>query len=183
MKKTLNRQGQSLVEVMLALSVLTVGFLGILTLLAQSIHISKTLSDQTTAAYLAAEGIEVAKNLIDHDMYQGVEQVPGALGWGSCFGSGGGFELDYTTADCTLLGSSGYNPGNLDLLYYDPVSHLYLYPGHDLTGTSIPTVFSRLVRITPNGANEITVQSNVYWSSGLTSQEVDLEDDFYNWHP
>src|SRR5665213_3037246 len=124
MKKILNHGGQSLVEVMLALSVLTVGFLGILTLLAQSIHISKTLSDQTTAAYLAAEGIEVAKNLIDHDMYQSVEHVPGATGWGSCFGLTVGqqqdFEMDYSQATCP---PSLYNAS--DILYYDPTTHLY----------------------------------------------------------
>ena len=67
--------GQTLLEVMMALFVLTSGFLGILSLLAQSIFLSKTVGNETIATYLAAEGVEVAKNLLDHDVYAHIAGV------------------------------------------------------------------------------------------------------------
>jgi type II secretory pathway pseudopilin PulG len=180
------KSGQTLLEVMVALFVLTVGMLGILSLLSQSIYISKNLSTQTTATYLAAEGIELAKNLTDHDVYQHIAGY--GTGWGTAFGSGGSFELDYTTCDNLPQGASCSIPKSFscetDPLYYDAGSHTYLYPGDDVDGNSpTPTAFSRCINVQPNGSNEITVQSIVYWNLGVVQQNIVLEDDFYNWHP
>ncbi len=186
MKKSLpSRSGQSLVEVMIALSILTTGFLGILTLLSQSILLSKTVGEQTTATYLAAEGIEIARNLIDHDMYAHIAN-PSAPGWGNCFSFqappslGNKYELDYTTTDCTTIHPYSAN----DFLEFNPATNMYLYSYNDPTpGT--PTIFSREIQVTPDLLiPEITVDSRVYWSgAGGAQQEVDLEDHFYDWHP
>ena len=166
---------------MLALAVLTVGFLGILTLLAQSLHISKTISNETTATYLAAEGIEVTKNLIDHDVYYQLAGFGG--GWGACFqplsaGGSNNYGFDYAQTSCPP-------PNNSDsFFYYDPATHLYSYTN---SGGAIMTGFKRRIRVTMNTdptLPEITVQSIVSWTTGpFTSQSVNLEDDFYNWHP
>ena len=79
-----SRRGQTLVEALVALSILTVGFVGIIVLLTRSFQLNRTTANDTQATYLAAEGIEVAKNLIDHDVY---EQLSGnsSYSWGSCF--------------------------------------------------------------------------------------------------
>jgi Prokaryotic N-terminal methylation motif len=184
----MKKSGQTLLEVMIALFVLTAGFLGILSLLSQSIFISKNISDQATATYLASEGIEVAKNLIDHDVY---EHLAGCGAWGTCFGAGGYFEFDYTTTDCSGVGMKKYanlgsaDPNPPDFLYYNPVTHEYLYSfGSGGVGGGSPTIFKRGIEVIPNGASEITVQSTVTWSNGLpVEQSVILEDHFYNWYP
>lgn len=185
MKK--NRKGQSLIEVMVALLVLTTGFLGILSLLSQSIFLSKTVGQETTATYLAAEGIEIAKNLIDHDVYENLAGL--GTGWGTCFGlSGGNYELDYTTTDCTSAALKSYLGSTPpDYLYFDPATHLYVYNFDDLNPT-VPTGFQRGIKIIPNDVPgnpsipEITVQSIVTWEVGGAYQNVTLEDHFYNWH-
>lgn len=179
---------------MIALFILTTGFLGILSLLSQSIFISKNISDQTIATYLASEGIELAKNLIDHDVYEQVASV--GTGWGTCFGPGGGsFELDYTTTNCNNVDMpsvpSAADPP--DFLYYDPVTHEYLYTFSGPAGAQVipdggsPTIFKRAIKVIPNNnpaIPEITVQSIVSWNNGLpTEQSVTLEDHFYNWYP
>ena len=166
---------------MLALAVLTAGFLGILTLLAQSLHISKSISNETTATYLAAEGIELTKNLIDHDVYEHL--AFGGFGWGFCFqplsaGQTNNYGFDYSQTTCPPPDNSA------SFLYFDPATHLYSYAN---SGGSVLTGFKRLIRVTMN-ANptlpELTVRSIVNWTTGpFTSQSVDLEDDFYNWHP
>lgn len=175
MKQRDRGDGQSLIEAMLAISMLTVGFLGIIVLLSRSLFISRVTSNELTAIYLAAEGIEIAKNVVDHDVYAGPP------GWGASFGGGGDFSPDYTT--CTSGGPC--NPGALDptacpgnQLLLDPATNLYSYSG------SIPTPFSRCVRISFPSADEIQVNAIVTWSTGpVTSQVVNLEDHFYNWHP
>ena len=60
-----SRRGQTLVEALVALSILTTGFFGIVSLLTKSFQLNRTTMNDTQATYLAAEGIEIAKNLID----------------------------------------------------------------------------------------------------------------------
>lgn len=175
---TTDHSGQTLVEVMVALFVLVTGFLGIVTLLAQSIQLSKTVSNDTIASYLAEEGVEIAANLINHDMYK---NVVGLGTWGGCFNlTSGDFEVDYTTTSCPLRLYS-----QDDRLEYNSQTHLYLYSFNDTTPSGqIPTGFARDIRVTINGANEITVNSIVTWNIGsITQQSVNVEDHFYNWLP
>lgn len=169
------RGGQSLIEVMIAVTALTVSFLGISALLAQSLALNRVISNEATATYLASEGIEMAKSLIDHDFYAYAATPPQGLGWGSCFGFGGDFELDYTTPDCSAL--TRFVAGGR-YLWYNPTTHLYSY---DQDGAQ-QTDFTRDIRVTSNG-DEITVNSIVSWS-GLAGSpgSINLEDHFYKWY-
>jgi hypothetical protein len=169
-----SRNGQSLIEVMVAITALTVAFLGISTLLSQSIALNKVISNEATATYLASEGIEVAKNLIDHDVYAQIAGEGG--GWGNCFMNRGttDFEIDYETTDCNTL-TPFVSPG--DPLWYHTDTHLYDYVEDGGTATG----FTRMVRVLENG-DEITVICDVWWPSfGGSSGNIELEDHFYNW--
>jgi len=166
------RSGQSLIEVMMAITMLTVGFLGIATLLSRSLALNRVTANDVTATYLASEGIEIAKNLIDHDVYSS-----GDGQWGACFTGHGttDFELDYATRDCSSL--PAYDPSHY--LLFNPATHLYGYPA-DMTGA--PTIFTRDVKVVVNGP-EIKVNSVVYWT-GLDGAQgnINLEDHFWNWY-
>jgi hypothetical protein len=161
--------GQTLIEAMIALSVATTAFLGITTFLSKSFFYHRVTSDNLTATYLASEGIELAKNLIDHDVYSG-------KAWGTCFGSGSSdVQLDYTINDCSSL--QGYN-SNVPLRF-DPTTERYSYHA---TPNSVATGFARLIRVATPHPGEIDVQSVVTWSSGpVASQSIKLEDHFYDW--
>jgi hypothetical protein len=164
-----SQKGQSLVEVMVAITALTVGFLGISSLLSRSLALNRVTTNEVTATYLASEGVEVAKNLIDHDVY-------GALGWDTCFGSGGDFELDYTTIDCkTEL--TRFTGGGRPLWYHTD-THLYNYISNGGSATS----FTRMIKVIPVG-DEITVIAVVWWA-GLNGAQgnINLEDHFYKWY-
>lgn len=169
--KKSNRSGQSLVEVMIALSILTMGFLGVFNLLAKSLFLNRTVSNEATATYLAAEGVELAKNMIDHDVYLGL--ATGGAGWGACFGNGGDFELDHISQSCTF---SLNRP-----LWYHAASGLYDYNQAGATKTA----FTRKINVQNVGAplgHEIEVKSTVSWNTGLASSKIAIEDYFYNWH-
>jgi hypothetical protein len=196
-----SRRGQTLVEALIALSVLTVGFIGIVTLLNKSFELNRTTTNDTQATYLASEGIELAKNLIDYDAYYGFStDIPGNpenIDWGCSFGLSpgqqGDYALDYTVAPPTDPSTSCYVPPKVggavatDHLYIDPSTHLYSY---NVTG--IATDFTRDVYITavsstppqiPPQSYEFDVRSVVGWEDGLVSNTITLEDHFYNWYP
>lgn len=178
-----NNKGQSIIEAMVALSILTVGLLGILSLLSQSFAINRVTSNETTATYLASEGIEVTKNILDHDVYDPAN----TFGWGTCEGACdrplGAYTVSYSSLTPTLI-TDGHCASGLDVpdLLFSSSTDLYGYAA----GT--PTNFQRCVemdQITNSSGKiiEVTVKSDVTWVSGSVNGQVNLEDDFYNWHP
>jgi type II secretory pathway pseudopilin PulG len=172
-----SRRGQTLVEALIALSILTVGFVGIVGLLTKSFQLNRTISNDTQATYLASEGIEVAKNLIDHDVY---EQLSGnsSYSWGSCFPYPGGYyyyPIDYQTTDCASLNFSNSPPDTP--LYFDPTTDMFTT---NSLGTN-PTNFVRNIEVINNG-EDLDVRSTVTWATGGQSNTITLEDHFYNWH-
>jgi len=172
--KKKERSGQSLIEVMVAITVLTVGFLGISALLSQSLALNRITTNEITGTYLASEGIEIAKNLIDYDVHD-----PTGTGWGTCFTGRGttDFQFDYTISDCN--DPSELTPYDSSVsLWYHPDTHLYNYESNG----GIATSFTRLIRVVING-DEATVNSIVTWSNlGGTQESVNLEDHFYKWY-
>ncbi len=187
-----SRRGQTLVEALVALSILTVGFVGITTLLTQSFQLNRTTADDTEATYLASEGIEIVKSLIDHDVYFGLAQSSSTNDWGNCFPSSGYYyPIDYetitaaqgTTDDCSGLNFSTNQTDGATPLYFDPIADLYTTNAADGT----PTDFTRTIEITDGDVGgtpeEIDVQSAVTWNNGELSNTITLEDQFYDWHP
>jgi len=161
---------------MISLGILTSGFLGIFALLSQSLSINRVTADDLTATYLAAEGVELAKNIIDHDVYAHLATPPQGAGWDSSFGGGGAFELD--SASCTTGGGPCVVAFSGRTLRYDPATHLY---GYANTVGSVATTYVRRINITVPNANEIVANSVV--TGPVSGGSVNLEDHFYNWHP
>jgi len=124
-KKSRN-SGQSLVEMLVAISVIVIALLGILVLVNRSLGINRVASEHYTATYLAAEGIELVKNLIDQKFKASEAGKRDFYGWtAGTFSTGciipncrlskidyGVYEMDYrgqilTPVDnCTLSGGA-----------------------------------------------------------------------------
>lgn len=165
------RKGQMLVEALVALSVLTVGFLGILTLLSRSIALTRVVGDNYIATYLAAEGIEIIKNLVDANYIQ-------RKSWGDGFDiSGQRYEVDYKDTNPNSL-TVFSEPGNF--LNFNPATNFYSYD----VGAGSPSLFKRIVTVTFPNADEMQVVSEVSWiTRGGGLSKVLVEDHFYNWRP
>lgn len=163
-----SRRGQSIVEAIISIGLLTGGFLGIFTLLSRSFFLSRITADELTATYLASEGVEIVKNLIDHDIYK-----PGGAGWGSCC-SPGFYRVDYNSKNLTNYPNPVSSPVYLN---FDPTNHTFDYSGPKNSN------FNRWIEVSWPNANEIMVVVRVAWATGITSQNLSLEDHFYNWHP
>jgi hypothetical protein len=158
------RSGQALVEVLVAISILTVGFLGIVTLLSRALALNRVVADNYVGTYLAAEGIEITKNIIDANIVSG-------KGWGSGLSEDqNGFEVD--------IDSSALRPyADRPLLFDDAVKE-YGYTN------GVATPFKRKVtlRLVNGGQQEVQVNTTVTWTTrGGGQSSVNLEDHFFNW--
>src|SRR6185437_15801633 len=146
--RNFSRRGQTLVEAIVALTILTTGFLGIATLLTKSFQLNRITSEDTQATYLASEGIELAKNIIDYDVYSGLAGT--GSGWGCSFGLAIGasadYELVYSTVPpvCDTAIAKSFTAGT-DPLYYHTDTGFYDYTGG---ANSVKSNFTRKITIT-----------------------------------
>lgn len=155
-----NSKGIVLIEALIAITITTVGLLGMFSLLSRSLSLTRVISDRYVAANLGGEGIEIVKNLIDNN-------ILAARPWNQGLASGA-YEADYNSG----LG------GNLSrTLTFNPASGFYSY---DNAGN--PTTFKREIRLERIGSKEIRVNSIVSWTSrGGGTFDINLEDHFFNW--
>ena len=154
------KKGQLLIESMIAISIIVVGLLGLLGLLSRSLSLNRVVSDQFTANYLAAEGIEVVKNIVDANT---VQKQPWNLGLAN-----GEFQVSY---DSVQLESTLRQP-----LVFEEGTGRYSY------GFGRPTSFVRTIKIELLSQDEIKVNSLVNWTTrGGGKFEVNTEDHFFNW--
>lgn len=177
-------KGQIILEALVALSVLTFGLLGLMTLLSQSLGLTRQVSDTYTATYLAAEGIEIVKNLLDANIVQGKTENDWADGFKTQGFLPESYEVEYddtSPGDFRKLQGGNRTP---QFLRFDPATRIY---GYDAGGK--PTPFTRAVSIFfPAGSrggpdDEMIVNSVVRWTSRGRTSSVALEDHFYNWRP
>ena len=157
-------RGQLIVESMIAITILIIGILGVLSLLSQSLGFYRVAYEEHVAVNLAAEGIEVVKNIIDTNIVNGDRWNKGlAVAKDS-------FQVQYD--------SSNLDPVSNKPLNFDPATGIYSY---DTLGFA--TNFKREIIIENKlSDDEIQVNSIVTWKSrGGAGLSINLEDHFYNW--
>lgn len=169
-----------MVEALVAISALLVGFLGFFSLLASSIAANRTASETYTANYLAMEGMEVVEDLLGANAINKSNR-----GW-NCGFSDNAYEVEYNSFSALDPG----NPANVcagDALELNQGRTLYLDPGvgiYSYNSAGTPTTFVRKITITNISPDEMRVNSEVSWiAHGGGSFSVNLEDHFWNWRP
>ncbi len=156
-------RGQLLIEMMVAMSVLMISLLGIFALLSQSLALSRVAANQYIAANLAAEGIEVVKNILDSNV------IDRTTAWNDGLAVNGDFGVQYDSVALNSLIAR-------DRLLFDPRSRRYNYT----SGTQ--TSFVRVVSIDNISQDEIKVTSRVEWiDRGGLKMDIEVESRFLNW--
>lgn len=156
----MKQKGYLLIESVVAITLLIVGFLGMLALLSNSIALNRVVNDQFIGNYLTMEGVEIIKNFIDGNIIQGKP-------WNKNINNGD-FEVSYI--------SSQLEPYQKRRLLFDSTNNKYNYQ------TGAQTAFTRVISIKFINADEVKVNSIVKWSGrGGGKFEINLEDHFFNW--
>ncbi|MDD3614106.1 MAG: prepilin-type N-terminal cleavage/methylation domain-containing protein [Candidatus Pacebacteria bacterium] len=157
-----NNKGFSLVEVMVSIGVILVGFTGALTLINRSIAFHDLAYSRLTASYLAQEGIEIVRNLRDKNIINDQE-------WNNGLNSGT-YQVQYNSPSLSL-----YTGENLLL---DSVSGVYTYDANENTRA---TRYNRRIEIQVISPDEIQVNSIVHWSNRGGDFEINVEDHLFKW--
>ena len=161
-----SKAGQLIIEATVATSIMVVGLLGIFVLISRSLNMYHTAAQEYVAINLAAEGIEVTKNILDANLINGR-----AWNYGFAVTEAKYYGIQYNST--TLV-----NGSENKYLFYDPATGLYSYD----TDTGNQSVYRRVVTITNAPEDEIQVNSVVtYKISAGAKFEINLEDHFYNW--
>lgn len=174
------QKGQLLVEAVIAMSIITLVIVGIVGLISRSVGQARLTADQVIAMNLAAEGLEVAKNILDGNVYKGWE-------WNRNFASGV-YEVTYNS---TSLGSQLSTDPNqcsavvrqtAKFLYFDPATGIYSY---NQSG-SRPTSFKRVLCVKNVNQYRIQVISKVIWTARQAQtpeniRDITLSAEFLGW--
>jgi Tfp pilus assembly protein PilV len=204
-----NRRGQSLIEAIVALGIISTSISSALSLAASSLGAEKESGASITAGNLAREGIEVVRMLRDSNWLAGAA-------WDVGLTSGTAGSYDYTAAPVLDIAESGVN-WSLNFTpnaVTDPTATVYRCtlascPGifglfRQLTTAApvplgySPSGFSRLITMNPicedgtvvtaaagclmgNEKIGLRVTSNVRWTSGGRDHTLAVEERLYDW--
>lgn len=153
-------RGSILLESLIAITVVTVALLGIFSLLSRSLGLTRVIADRYVAANLAAEGIELIKNIIDTNSIAGLQWNRGL--------SNGNYEMTYR---------SDLEPAVGRRLFFNAGAGVY-----DYSPDGVPTTFERKIKLQSISSDEIRVNSIVNWvTRGGGTFDINLEDHFFNW--
>lgn len=135
----------TLLEVLIAIFVLTIGVMAAFGSIAQTISATTFARDRLIASYLAQEGIEIVKNIRDSNWIKGDV-------WTSGLYLGTDRQADYRDSFLSFpFNSNTYLSLNNSLGYH--------------YGIAPQSKFSRRIRVDQIGANELEITVQVFWRS------------------
>ena len=205
-KKRINKTkfiaGFTLVEALVAISLLMVAISSPMYIAQKGLSASMFARDQMTASFLAQDGIEAVKNIRDYmAINQKADGKPyidwlGLLNNCVCGDDSKSCDLDVNPYYCNIdttkifddaktaniedsikIKGSGDNP----LKVARSVDELFVK--FDLSNSLQNSKFSRMINIrkSSDNPNEAMVQVRVFWNQGTEQQKVDLKTFIYNY--
>lgn len=159
-----NKKGFTLIEVITILFVISLGMIGVLSLIVQNVQ-SQSLNKDTLIAYqLAQEGVELIRQVRDTNWREGRD-------WNANLAVGD-YYMDYTDLTPNPAPTKSY--GNLR----QDADGMYL--NNPLFVFSSGTNFYRIISIQTRDTGMLVV-CNVYWSDHGRNYIYTLEAALYNW--
>ena len=156
-----SESGFTLIEVISAIFVFTLGILAIMVLIDQSIAFSDQVKSKLIASYLAQEGIEIVRNIRDSNW---IKKAPS---WDSGL-SVGDYEADYQS-----LAVSNYTGSYLNI----DSNGFYSY------SVDTSTKFKRKITISDKTSNppRMRIASQVNWEIRGKYYYIEAVEYLYNW--
>ncbi|OGF32050.1 hypothetical protein A3H09_01275 [Candidatus Falkowbacteria bacterium RIFCSPLOWO2_12_FULL_45_13] len=167
--KISNNSGISILEVVVAILIITIGLVGVLSLVIQNIRVQYIDKNVLIASGLAQEGLELVRNVRDANWL-----IPSNV-WNQDIVGDGTYAIDYSGRNSlnqavNSLGQAGTR------LYINNASGLYTHTAAGATATN----FYRLITAV-NNSNYVDVKCAVRWSDGSQNYNYTAETYLYNW--
>jgi len=196
-----NQSGITLIETLVAASILIIGIVGALILTTYSIQVSEVSKQELIATNLAREGLEVVRNIRDTEWLDPSNPawMDGIVGPGDTIyvvpifdpatgewtllditGSESNCDQRATTEACRVVFHD--NDAGVDPMYLQYDSGVSSYDESDLLG------YSRYIEIEDNSPDEkIHVTATVYYkgfsrSGAVFNNKIEISEDLTNWH-
>jgi len=172
--KNKTKRGFSLLEVLIAIFIIIVGFSGSVALIVKTIRLSSLSVSRLRAAYLAQEGAELIRNVRDTNWLQ-IRQGDG-VDWDEGLSNhcpGSGFIVDYTY-------SGQLNP---DFPCYSGQFLRIDNNGFYNYSSGQVTKFQRKITINKIDDDTIGVLVEVFWKEHGENYSFSLQENLYNWLP
>lgn len=176
--------GFTLIEVIIAISILTIAVGGSFALIQQTLVVVSLNQSELIASYLTQEGIEIVRNIRDNnwlDQKDSLETPPQPLwddGLTVCQPPANCCEGDYKTDipfNSSLASFPNCDYNNLHYLNIDE-NGFYGYSG------TTPTKFKRKINVTKVDANTLEVSVDVQWQERGRAHNIKAQDYLYNWY-
>jgi len=170
MRKHINKQGFSILELMMAILVIALGLVSVLNLVTQNIQAQYINKNVLIASQLTQECFELVRNVRDEN------KLILGYNWDKDIVNDGSYIIDYTGR--SSINSAINNISESGAKLYLDSNGFYT---HTVTASS--TVFSRLVTIrnNPGYTNYLDVECKVRWQERGQSHDYLAETYLYNW--
>ncbi len=176
----MNNKGFTIVETLIAITILMIAISGPLVVASKGLTGSIIARDQMIASYLAEESMDTIKNMRDNNVSQGSSWLTGFSVSSTC-------NVGHTVCDASAIDSPALLTASGSA--YPLVLLTDGYYSHN-TGTSgaRATIFSRYFYFTAPGSasacseasNECSVQVIVSWTEGTVPYQVALSSELFN---
>jgi len=162
----------TLVEVLIAISILTIGILSGFILITKVLYNTAVIQDRLTASFLTQEGIELVRQVRDSNFLQimngeSVEWKDGLADGSYTIESKAGSEQPITLTSVDTGEGSNFR--------YNDDTKIYNYTIGE------PTTFNREIKITTINDDEIRVESIMKWKTRTIDFNLTVEDHLFNW--
>ena len=164
--KSTEKKGFTLIETLVAVTLLAVAVAEPLTLAARGLSSSLLARDQITAFFLAQEGVELVRNARDTNALTGANWLSGIPTDGD-----GAFTVDAKTASGGISSCSG----DCAPLNYDETTGFYTYSAGDASK------FTRTITVETVSAYEVEILVTIEWQTGVFNRSFTIAEHISNW--
>lgn len=173
-----NSRGQSIIEVIIAISVIVVGILAIMSLNMMNSRGNKFNTNYLIGNNLAREGIEAVRNIRDSNWVLGND-------WNNGLSAGKYIiYFDYSSNKWAIKSTTDTIGNDFTNIYRLTANNLYLQDTNTIS-SAIKTNWSRLITVSEikdgDAIAGIKVVSEVLWAESGSNKTIKLEDNLFNW--
>jgi len=174
-KRAATKRGFTLVEALVAVTVLLLGITGPMVIVSNSIRTSSIAQDQISAYYFAQEGIEYVRYVRDSNIVA-TPPRPWLTNLGNCMNP------NPTPCDIDDPRNSVVDNGGFDNCLAGGCPRIRYNNGQNIfqSNNGPRRNFSRDIRVSVSG-NEAVVTVIVTWTTGGTTRTYTLSESMFNW--